>query len=79
MAAFTGEREWLETVIDHPVRRLSCTIVFPAARPCRMAVLICGRQQTVCAVARLPDGRTQVQIVPRHPQAHRPYLLRWWW
>src|SRR5262249_43991568 len=50
-AAFAGEREWLETVIDHPVRRLRCTVVFPPERPCRLAVLVSAAVQTPLPIA----------------------------
>jgi hypothetical protein len=79
MAAFTGGAEWLETTIDHPVRRLTCTVVFPARRPCRLALLVTGTRRLPLPVQPHAGGRTAVHVAIDRPVAHRPYLVRWWW
>jgi hypothetical protein len=42
MVGFTQPEERLETTIDHPIARLSPSIVFPKDWPCRSAVLQAG-------------------------------------
>lgn len=80
MAAFTTTDEWLETTVDHPIRRLTCVVLFPAGRPCHHALLDYGQKRTLALpVYRLHDGRTVLQLRIATPKAHRPYLLRWHW
>ena len=79
LAAFTEAEEWVETVVDHPVGRLRRTVVFPAGRPPRAAVLEVGDQRLPLAIHRRPTGQTAVQVRITRPLAHRPYVIRWSW
>ncbi len=79
MVGFTADREWLETTIDHPVRRLTREIVFPKERPCRSVELVIGDQAVPLELIRLPDGRTMVRVRVADPKADTPYTICWSW
>jgi len=79
MAGFTEDEERLETVIDHPVKRLSPSIVFPKDRPCRHAVLQAGMRLLPLAVARRRDGQTVVRVDIPRPRPNVSYTIRWLW
>ena len=79
MVGFTAAEEWLETTIDHPIRRLTRTIIFPHERPCRSARLVVGERVLPLAVKQLRDGRTAVQVRIANPQADTPYTIHWSW
>jgi hypothetical protein len=82
MVAFTGAREWLEMTIDHPVRRLSCTVVFPKLRPCHEAALLFANgdeAQITLPIVTLPDGRSLVRVELPLPHSHVPYTINWSW
>lgn len=78
-AGFTDAEEWLETVLDHPVERLSRTIIFPPDRPCRAAILRSGDAVTPLPIIPLPDGRTCVRFEVLGPSAHVIYAVHWVW
>src|SRR5713226_3123280 len=44
MVGFTKSREWLETVVDHPISKLTRSVVFPSSLPCQEATLSWGGQ-----------------------------------
>lgn len=73
MAAFVGDEEWLETLVDHPVSHLRRTIVFPPERPCRLAELENGASQTRLLVQRGRNGATTVTLKVFQPLAHHVY------
>lgn len=79
MVGFTEGEEWLETTVDHPVARLSPSIVFPKDRPCRRAVLQAGRRLVPLTVARRRSGQTVVRVEILQPWANFPYTIRWSW
>lgn len=79
MAAFPAGEEWVETVVDHPVRRLRRTVVFPRARPCRLAVLEAGGVRRRLPVWTASDGQTIVSAVIPNPIAHAVSTVRWAW
>jgi hypothetical protein len=80
MAAFLGPEEWVETVIDHPVQQLRRTVVFPHARPCRLAVLdVDGRRRRLPVAVDAQGGTTTVSVTIRKPVAHTAYTVRWLW
>lgn len=79
IGGFRGDREWVETVVANPVRRLRRRIVFPKGRPCQSAVLEYDGTARQLAPRRLADGRTLVGFTLRHAQANLPYIVRWNW
>ena len=79
MVGLTGDREWVETTIDHPVERLKHTIVFPKERPCQVAALHHEGRTIPLTVTRLADGKTRVEFDLRRPSAQTPYTVRWSW
>jgi len=79
MEMFRADEGWVETIIDHPIRELQRTVVFPKSRPVQQAVLERGDQEVYLPIRLLPDGRSLVQVNVLHPQAHRAYKIRWTW
>jgi len=79
LVGFTQNREWLETAIDHPIRRLRQRILFPRERPCRRAALHYAGVRVPLPVVRLADGRTLVRYALPQARADTPYLVRWAW
>ena len=79
LEAFTEEEEWEETTIDHPIRQLSRTIVFPAGRACNAATLTCGDEAARLHIFARPDGGTELRLHIPTAQAHTPYTVRWSW
>ena len=79
MVGFTKSREWLETVVDHPISKLTRSVVFPSSRPCQEATLSWGGQAIALPIETLPDGRTLVRFRIARPQMNTSYLLNWSW
>jgi len=81
---FLEQDEWLETEIDHWMKDLKLSIIFPAERPCRRATL--SRRSTGKTTllpqdhfALLPDGRQKLTWGTRHPKLHDLYTIKWTW
>ena len=81
---FTQRSEWFETAIDHYMRELSVSIVFPRKRQCKRATL--SRRSTGKTVrlpednfALLPDGRQKLTWKTAHPKLHDLYTIKWVW
>ncbi len=76
-AGFTKNEQRLETIIDHPVHRLSQHIIFPKQRPCRGATLCYEGFEAPLPVIKLPDGRTLTLILERvfAPQVGIPQVF----
>jgi hypothetical protein len=79
MVGFTGDSEWLETTIDHPIHHLGQEIVFPPERPCLWAELVAASMIIPLRPFGTSDGRTRLRFSIPHPEAHTPYLVRWRW
>jgi len=79
VAGFLKPEGWLETTLDHPIARLSPSILFPKERPCRRVAFEFGRRRQRLPIVRLADGRTTVRVTIPHPQAFVRYTLRWSW
>lgn len=80
MACFAQEAQWwMDTTIDHPIKRLSAGIVFPADRPVRRATLEHAGERVSLSARRLPSGRTLVRFHTSRAHAHMPYIMRWEW
>lgn len=79
VAAVTQNEEWLETVIDHPVRQIACTVRFPQARPCKQASLVTSDREMIVPVIKESKDVTVVQFHQFFPKPHAPYTLRWSW
>ena len=61
MVGFTEDEEWLETSVDHPVRRLGCAVVFPKGRPCQSAMLHYEGKELALPIIKLGEGRGLVR------------------
>jgi len=71
---------WVETLIDHPIRRLYRRVVFPKARACRRATWHhYSGYQVPLPIQRLASGKTCVSLDIPRPQANTSYLIRWHW
>jgi len=79
MEGFRAEEEWWQISIDHPVRRLKQTVIFPKARPCQQAVLYDGKTELVLPVLVGPRGQTMVRFTIPQPLADVPYTVVWKW
>lgn len=79
MVQFTEDDEWLETVIDHPMNRLRCDVVFPKERPCLHAMLGCESSEVTLPIKTLADGGTLVRFQVDDPRQYSPYTVRWSW
>jgi len=79
LATFLNHEEWLETTVDHPVRRLRRRIIFPMDRPCQAAALHVAGRMLPLGMQHLADGRTVVTADIPHPIAHLAYTVRWRW
>jgi len=78
------EHEWFEIEIDHLMRNLRMSIVFPKGRPCRRATL--SRRSTGKTMllsqnhfALLPDGRQRLTWDTKCPKLHDCYTIKWAW
>jgi hypothetical protein len=76
---FTAPEEWLETTIDHPIARLSQTIVFPRDRRCQAAELVYRGESFPLHVMTTAEGGTQLNVRIGQPQDNTSYLIRWTW
>jgi hypothetical protein len=81
---FTKNVESIQIDVDHVIRKLSLSVVFPQKRPIKNAWLI--EQNTTRTVplgpgnrVRLPDGREQVKWSTDKPRLFEAYILRWEW
>lgn len=81
---FMGKHDWLETEIDHWVRHLKLSIIFPRKRPCRRATL--SRRSTGKTTllsqkhfALLPDGRQKLTWETGRPKFQDRHTIKWVW
>ena len=81
---FLAQDEWFETEIDHWMKKLKLSIIFPKARHCRRATL--SRRSTGKTTllspdrfALLPDGRQKLTWETTRPKLHDRYTLKWRW
>jgi hypothetical protein len=79
VGAVTGRQEWLETIIDHPIRQLTCNIVFPKARPCQRATFTDEQTEANVPLVVGSNGLTLVHFHKTLPRQHTPYTLSWNW
>ena len=77
--AFTAAQEWEETRIDHPIRQLSRTIVFPVGRPCDAARLTFRDETSPLHVFEGRDGQTELRLHIPRAMSHAPYTVHWRW
>ena len=78
------QHEWFETEVDHWMRKLKLSIVFPEGSHCRRATL--SRRSTGKTTllrqehfALLPDGRQRLAWETGHPNLHDRYSIKWVW
>jgi hypothetical protein len=78
---FSGKNEYFETSVERPTRRLSLSIIFPAARPPKDVSLISdlGTKPTTLHPRLGPDGRARVTWSADGPRLQTVYSLRWAW
>lgn len=79
-----GKDEWLETEIDHRVKYLKLSIIFPRRRRCQRAILTRrSTNQTITLEGRyfstLSDGRQQLTWEAKYPKLHDLYTIKWRW
>lgn len=79
LGGFTQPEEWLETTIDHPIRRLERRIVFPKGRPCQWATLEVNGGSFPLPISTAPGDRTAVSLKITQPQPNLTYRIRWRW
>lgn len=80
----TEDSEWLETDVDHLMRQLKLTIIFPKARCCRRAVLVRRTSSQTLPLgaehfAYLSNGRQQLTWETQRPGLHDRYTIKWNW
>ena len=78
------EHEWIETEIDHLMKHLRLSIVFPVGRPCRRATLSrrSSSETTLLSqehFALLPDGKQKLTWKTSNPRLHDRYTIKWVW
>ena len=78
------EQEWLETEVDHWMKRLTFSVIFPQERPCREATLSRRSTERTTVLshrqfALLPDGRQKLTWTTSHPKLNDCYTLKWTW
>ncbi len=76
--------EWLETEIDHRMKYLKLSIIFPRDRRCQRAILTRrSTNQTTILEGRhfstLSDGRQQLTWETNRPKLHDIYTIKWRW
>jgi len=81
---FMDAEEWLETEVDHLMKKLRLSIIFPQTRPCRRATLSRRSSPEVIALAQnhlalLPDGRQKLTWCTGTPKLHERYTIKWVW
>ena len=79
MEGFPKAQEWLETTIDHPVRHMSCGVVFPRQRPCQQAAASYEGRKIALPVVQLTGGKTMLRLQMAQPRSHTPYKINWSW
>ena len=82
--ALLKKQEWFETEIDHLMRTLKLSIIFPRKRPCRRATLSqrsIGKTTLLAQnhFALLPDGKQKLTWGAKHPKLHDRYTIKWTW
>ena len=76
--------EWLETEIDHRMKCLKLSIIFPRDRRCQRAILTRRSTHKTVALDRrhlstLSDGRQQLTWETKRPRLHDLYAIKWRW
>ena len=79
MEGFLKPQECLETTIDHPVRHMSCGVVFPRQRPCQHAAASYEGRKIALPVVQLAEGKTILSLKMAQPRSDTPYKINWSW
>jgi hypothetical protein len=79
-----GDKEWLETEIDHRMHNLELAIIFPAERRCQRATLTRRSTSETVALGKqhfsfLGDGRQKLTFETNRPKLHDRYTIKWDW
>jgi hypothetical protein len=81
---FTRHIEHFQTRVDHQMRKLSISVVFPPARLPRKVTLIEQNATRMTPLGpghwlTLPDGNVQIMWKTDRPRLFEAYVLRWEW
>lgn len=81
---FLEDQEWLETIVDHRMRRLKLAVIFPKKRRCQRATLTrrsTGKTVTLGSkhLSLLADGRQRLSWSTHRPRLHDLYTVKWLW
>ena len=78
---FLGEREYFETLVERPTKRLLLRVLFPRQRPPREAFLVEAEEsrQRALPVRIMADGRARLSWSCTRPKVNTIYSLRWAW
>ena len=79
VGGFTKREEWLETAVDHPIRRLKCAVVLPRVRPCQQARLQTEGWELELFPRTLPSGELVVGFDAEKATALTPFTVHWSW
>ena len=82
--SFLSGEGWWETSLRHRARNVQVSVLFPAARPCKGAVLIERHHGKATpldtkAVETLPDGRQRLTWQSDNVKRFETYMLQWRW
>jgi len=77
-------QEWLETEIDHWMKHLKLSIIFPQKRPCQRATLSRRSTGKTDLLSRthfssLPSGKQKLTWETSSPKLHDLYTIKWTW
>ena len=79
---FTESREYFETTLERPTRRVAIRVLFPRTRPPHEAFLVSSPADTPTKsipIRRQADGRPFLSWRQSRPDMFRTYSLRWSW
>lgn len=81
---FMQAKEWRQTEVRHPVRRLRLSVTFPARRHCRRASLLQRSYRRTIELGpehfhKLADGRQMVRWETQNVLHYEVYTLQWEW
>ena len=78
------KNEWFETEIDHWMKHLKLSIIFPKERPCRSATLSRRSSEKATLLSQehfalLPNGSQKLTWETSRPKLHDRYTIKWVW
>ena len=81
---FEDKQGWLETEIDHQMKHLRWSIIFPRDRHCQKATVSRRHNNRTVVLGGehfsfLSDGRQELIWETSHPRLHDRYIIKWDW